>query len=160
MTTTLEFAKSVELNLHDQRKLGFDMGQACLYGVDEDGLIVLFQKHGDIYELLDTTSVADLLTVYGHIAVATTGWAAPIRDGDEPDDVAPSQHKDRRRVRLIVVADKDSMVSALRFSDSPDEVITDEGSAIGALADAIREATNKAPSVEPWDFLDGDDNDK
>lgn len=160
MTTTLEFAKSIELNLHNKRKLGFHMEQACLYGVDDDGLIVLFQRHSDIYELLDNTSVADLLTVYGHIAVATTGWAAPIAKGDEPDDIAPSQHKDRRRVRLIVVADKDSMVSALRFSDSPDEVITDEGSAIGALADAIREATNKAPSVEPWDFLDGDDNDK
>ena len=148
MTTTLEFAKSIELNLHDQRKLGFDMEQACLYGVDDDGLIVLFQKHGDIYELLDTTSVADLLTVYGHIAVATTGWAAPNRDGDEQDDIAPSQHKDRRRVRLIVVADKDSMVSALRFSDSPDEVITDEGSAIGALADAIREGIEERKAIK------------
>jgi hypothetical protein len=160
MTTTLEFAKSIELNLHDKRKLGFEMKQACLYGVDDDGLIVLFQRDSDIYELLDGTSVADLLTVYSHIAVATTGWAAPIRDDDDDNDVAPSEHKDRRRVRLITVADKDGMVSALRFSDNPDEVITDEGNAIGALADAIRTATNRTPSVKPWDFLDGDDNEK
>lgn len=154
MATTLEFAKSIELNLHNQRKLGFDMEQACLYGVDTDGLIVLCDRHSDIYDLLDGTDVADYLTVYSHIAVATTGWASPTDDSDVP----PSQHKDRRRVRLIVVADKDSMVSALRFSDNAEEVITDEGKAIGSLADAITEATNRAPSRKPWDFLVGDDN--
>jgi len=50
------------------------------------------------------------------------------------------------------------MASVLRFSDEPDEVITDEGKALGALADAINEATNRAPSAKPWDFLVGDDN--
>jgi len=50
------------------------------------------------------------------------------------------------------------MVSALRFSDNAEEVITDEGRAIGSLADAITEATNRAPSAKPWDFLVGGDN--
>lgn len=158
MATTLEFAKNIELNLHDKRKLGFDMEQACLYGVDSDGLIVLCDRHSDIYDLLDGTDVADLLTVYSHIAVATTGWASPMTDDEVANDIPPSQHKDRRRVRLIVVADKESMVSALRFSDNAEEVITDEGKAIGSLADAITEATNRAPSAKPWDFLVGDDN--
>ena len=158
MTTTLELAKGVEKNLNDHKKLGFEMKQACLYGVDTDGLIALGYQHNDIYELLDGSDVADLLTVYSHVAVATTGWASPITDDEVANDVPPSEHKDRRRVRLVVVADKDSMASVLRFSDEPDRVITDEGKALGALADALMEATNKAPSAKPWDFLVGDDN--
>jgi hypothetical protein len=158
MTTTLELAKSVEQNLNDYKKLGFDMNNACLYGVDGDGLIVLCDKNDDVYELLDGSDVADFLTVYSHIAVATTGWASPMTDDEVANDVPPSQHKDRRRVRLVVLADKNNMASVLRFSDEPDEIITDEGKALGALADAINEATNRAPSAKPWDFLVGDDN--
>ena len=158
MTTTLELAKSVEQNLNDYKKLGFEMKQACLYGVDTDGLIALGYQHNDIYELLDGSEVADLLTVYSHVAVATTGWASPMTDDEMANDLPPSQHKDRRRVRLVVVADKDGMASVLRFSDEPDRVITDEGKALGSLADALMEATNKAPSAKPWDFLVGDDN--
>ena len=158
MTTTIDLAKSVEQNLNDYKKLGFEMKQACLYGVDTDGLIVLGNRHSDIYELLDGSEVADLLTVYSHIAVATTGWASPMTDDETANELPPSEHKDRRRVRLVVVADSNNMASVLRFSDEPDRVITDEGKALGSLADAVMEATNKAPSAKPWDFLVGDDN--
>jgi hypothetical protein len=58
----------------------------------------------------------------------------------------------------VIVADKDGMASVLRFSDDPDEIITDSGKALGSLADALSEATNRAPSAKPWDFLVGDDN--
>ena len=109
----------------------------------------------DIYELLEGTDVADLLTVYSHISVACTGWASPNDDGDE---TPPSKHAHRRRVRLVVIADKKSMVSVLRFSDNANEIIVDEGKAIGSLSDAITEATNRTPSSKPWDFLVGDDN--
>ena len=160
MATTMEFAKGIEKNLNDQKKLGFEMKQACLYGVDTDGLIVLGYRHSDIYELLDGSDVADLLTVYSHVAVATTGWASPIvDDDDEANGVPPSEHKDRRRVRLVCIADKEGMASVLRFSDDPKNVITDKGKALGSLADALMEATYKAPSAKPWDFLVGDDND-
>jgi hypothetical protein len=158
MTTTMELAKRVEKNLNDYKRVGFEMKQACLYGVDTDGLIVLGFQHNDIYELLDGSDVADLLTVYSHVAVATTGWASPLTDDEQANDVPPSEHKDRRRVRLVCIADKEGMASVLRFSDEPSKVITDEGKALGALADALMEATNKAPSAKPWDFLVGDDN--
>jgi len=155
MATTVDFAKSIERNLNDQRKLGFQMPKACLYGVDTDGLVMLCDERGDIYELLDGTDVADLLTVYSHIGVATTGWASP---NDDDSDTPPSQREDRRRVRLVVIADKKSMVSVLRFSDDANHIIVDEGKAIGSLATAITEATNRTPSTKPWDFLVGDDN--
>ena len=155
MTSLMDLAVSVEKNLNDKRGLGFTMEDACLYGVDTDGLVVLCDRGSDIYELLEGHDVADYLTVYSHIAVATTGWAAP---NDEDNDTPPSERADRRRVRLVVTADKSGMASVLRFSDEPERIITDEGKALGSLADAITEATNHAPSAKPWDFLVGDDN--
>jgi hypothetical protein len=79
-----------------------------------------------------------------YVAIVTCGWAAPIRDNDDDDDaVAPSQHPERRRVRLVVLASRSSVSSVLRFSDTPDEVVTDAGKATGSLADAIHQLISK-----------------
>lgn len=156
MSALMDLAVSVEQNLNDKRGLGFSMKEACLYGVDTDGLVVLCDKGSDIYDLLEGTDVPDLLTVYSHIAVATTGWASP---NDEDNDTPPSEREDRRRVRLVVTADSKGMASVLRFSDEPNRILTDEGKALGSLADAITSATNRAPSSKPWDFMVGDAND-
>ena len=81
--------------------------------------------------------------------VLTCGWAAPIsrQDHDDHDDhddhettddeVPPSQHPQRRRVRLVVVVCDDGVASVLRFADTPDDIVTDAGSARGSLADAV-----------------------
>ena len=81
--------------------------------------------------------------------VLTCGWAAPIdrshdRDDDHGDDVddanekiPPSQHPQRRRVRLVVVVGDHGVGSVLRFADTPKEIVTDAGSARGSLADAV-----------------------
>jgi hypothetical protein len=75
--------------------------------------------------------------------VLTCGWAAPIArqdhdDQDASDDtVPPSQHPQRRRVRLVVVVCDDGVASVLRFADTPDDIVTDAGSARGSLADAV-----------------------
>jgi hypothetical protein len=69
-------------------------------------------------------------------AVVTTGWAAPLA-ADGTIEGAPSEHAERRRVRLIVVVADNGVASALRFADEPDDVITDPGSATGSLAEAI-----------------------
>ena len=73
-----------------------------------------------------------------YVALVTCGWASPIAQGESDDEqVAPSQHPERRRVRLMVFAGKDGWASVMRFSDTPDETITDDGNARGALAEAI-----------------------
>jgi hypothetical protein len=86
--------------------------------------------------------------------VLTCGWAAPIDkshksaddndnddDDDEDDDanekVPPSQHPQRRRVRLVAVVGDQGVGSVLRFADTPKEIVTDAGSARGSLADAV-----------------------
>jgi hypothetical protein len=141
-----QFEKSV------QSVTGFDLKQAQLIGVeltagDEYNQPTVASQpldaSGDVYELLDTTMVADALQAYGYAAVITCGWAAPLADDDENTEVAPSKHPKRRRVRLVLVTDGIGITSVLRFSDTQDETMVDEGQATGSLADALLQATKR-----------------
>ena len=133
-----------------QSVTGFDLKQAQLIGVElsassENSPTIASQPldaSGDVYELLDTTMVADALQAYGYAAVITCGWAAPLAD-DDNDEVAPSKHPKRRRVRLVIVTDGIGIASVLRFSDTQDETMIDEGQATGSLADALLQATKR-----------------
>ena len=141
-----QFEKSV------QSVTGFDLKQAQLVGIEltnasnEYNPTIASQPldaSGDVYELLDTTMVADALQAYGYAEVITCGWAAPLTDDAETNEVAPSKHPKRRRVRLVLVTDGISIASVLRFSDTQDETIVDEGQATGSLADALLQATKR-----------------
>jgi hypothetical protein len=141
-----KFEKSV------QSVTGFDLKQAQLIGVeltagDEYNQPIIASQpldaSGDVYELLDTTMVADAVKAYGYAAVITCGWAAPLADDGENTEVAPSKHPKRRRVRLVLVTDGISITSILRFSDTQDETMVDEGQATGSLADALLQAANR-----------------
>jgi hypothetical protein len=133
-----ELAEKVESEVNDN--LGFDLKQALLISVT-DGLFGIELSdplsHGDVYELIESDASLELAKRSDFIAIVTCGWAAPIRANDDDDEVAPSQHPQRRRVRLVVLASRSSVSSVLRFSDTPDETVTDEGKATGSLADAI-----------------------
>jgi hypothetical protein len=149
MATTDELAQLLELSLHSHKKIGFKMSEAVLFGINtsDDQLdIVEACRSGDVYELLEGKGCADLLMVNTHIAVATCGWAAPKDTDDDDDDVRPSEHPKRRRVRLILIADRAGISSVLRFEDTPDEPIFDSGQAYGSLADAVQQAVWRKPS--------------
>ena len=135
---------------------GFDLKRARLYGISvvdvggvdhlEDGAlrITFLAEHGDVYELIDAPTSA-IVRMFDAAVVLTCGWAAPIDRSHESDDddddanekVPPSQHPQRRRVRLVVVVGDQGVGSVLRFADTPDEIVTDAGSARGSLADAV-----------------------
>jgi hypothetical protein len=142
---------------------GFDLKRARLYGISvvdvggvnrlEDGAlrITFLAEHGDVYELIDAPTSA-IVRMFDAAVVLTCGWAAPIDrksesesndDYDDDDDedanekVPPSQHPQRRRVRLVVVVGDQGVGSVLRFADTPKEIVTDAGSARGSLADAV-----------------------
>ena len=141
-----QFEKSV------QSVTGFDLKQAQLVGIEltnasnEYNPTIASQPldaSGDVYELLDTTMVADALQAYGYASVITCGWAAPLTDDAETNEVAPSKHPKRRRVRLVLVTDGIGITSVLRFSDTQDETMVDEGQATGSLADALLQATKR-----------------
>ncbi len=162
--TPVALATCVEQSLHMSLD-GFDLKRARLYGISvvdvggvnrlEDGAlrITFLAEHGDVYELIDAPTSA-IVRMFDAAVVLTCGWAAPIDkshksaddndnddDDDEDDDanekVPPSQHPQRRRVRLVVVVGDQGVGSVLRFADTPKEIVTDAGSARGSLADAV-----------------------
>ena len=144
---------------------GFDLKRARLYGinvVDPDGVegridgalrISFLAEHGDVYELLESRGSA-IARMFDAAAVLTCGWAAPV-DDDADDDLPPSVHPRRRRVRLVVVVGDTGVGSVLRFADTPDEIVTDPGNAKGSLADAVerlwRDAINVATDTSSGD---------
>ena len=136
-----ELAEKVESEVNDN--LGFDLKKALLISVT-DGLFGVELsdplESGDVYDLIESKASLELAKRSDFIAIVTCGWAAPLSkdtNDDDDDKVAPSQHPLRRRVRLVVLASRSSVSSVLRFSDTPDETVTDEGKATGSLADAI-----------------------
>jgi regulator of RNase E activity RraB len=160
--TPVALATCVEQSLHMSLD-GFDLKRARLYGISvvdvggvnrlEDGAlrITFLAEHGDVYELIDAPTSA-IVRMFDAAVVLTCGWAAPIdrkneSESDDSDDdvddedanekVPPSQHPQRRRVRLVVVVGDQGVGSVLRFADTPKEIVTDAGSARGSLADAV-----------------------
>lgn len=133
-------AMAVEAKLHEALNT-FELSGARLYGANIAGRDVaepnlcFLSQHPDVYELLDTPSSA-LARMFDSGVVVTTGWAAPL-SADGSIEGAPSEHAERRRVRLVVAVADHGVASVLRFADEPDNVISDPGSATGSLADAI-----------------------
>lgn len=118
----------------------FKLPTAHLYGVNLDATgnvidVVFVDSHPDIYDLISIPA-SKIGYKFKHYALVTSGWAAPLSE-DGTVDTAPSQHADRRRVRLTVTLTLDGVASVMRFSDDPDNTITDPGQATGALADAV-----------------------
>ena len=136
----MQTAVSTEEKLHGILD-SFEMAGARLYGVNVgDGIEprpapCYPAQHPDVYELLEAPSSA-LARMFDAAAIVTTGWAAPL-DADGNVQGPPSAHAQRRRVRLTVLVANNGVASVLRFADTPDEVITDPGSATGSLAEAI-----------------------
>lgn len=144
---TVEIAEQIEKEFHSLLSKGNDanpfvMEGARLYGVDwtAEGTpkLMFIESHADVYDLLDNDHNALVASAYAWTLVVTTGWAAPLNTNGNMD-TAPSQHAERRRVRLACIANRQSVASVLRFADEPDEIVTDEGSASGSLADAIQQ---------------------
>lgn len=123
----------------------FNLSKAILFAIDyvrgEVPVIKQIAEEKDVYEMLDDKLNAMFLaeTNYSGFAITTCGWAAPIKDGnDDENEIAPSQHPARRRVRLMAMCQNGQMGSSIRFSD--DESVTyDSGNASGSLADAMRD---------------------
>jgi hypothetical protein len=132
--------------IHDAVDPNFNMGTAIAYGVMvNNNLTVQMEQiasNGDIYDMLyDNPALTSQVKNYDFITIATTGWAAPIKDGnDEDNDLAPSQHPERRRVRLLVSANSHlQFASSISFSDDIENPVFDYGDARGALAEAVKE---------------------
>lgn len=117
----------------------FDIAQARLSALTDDGVILLGALP-DVYGLLDEVDVPAGVSA---LLLHTTGWAAPLAPNGESEGL-PSEHPQRRRVALIAVISDRGAGSALAFNDDPEHLVTDEGSATGALAEALADAWSRA----------------
>lgn len=145
-TEVLNIAERAEAVIHDTFSMkgdefGFDLPQAMLVGINTspNGEVKVqpeLASHGDIYELIDSV---DKFTVQGFdaLGLVTCGWAAPIAEGETEPETAPSQHAQRRRVRLFVCVNRQGMASVLRFKDDVENPVLDAGEARGPLAEAV-----------------------
>lgn len=141
----LSIAEKAEAVIHDTftmkgDEFGFDIPQAMLVGINTtpNGEVKVqpeLASHGDIYQLIDNV---DKFTIQGFdaLGLVTCGWAAPVSNNDD-GETAPSQHPERRRVRLFMCVSRQGVASVLRFKDDSNNPITDEGEAKGPLAEAV-----------------------
>jgi hypothetical protein len=131
-----------ELSEHPALADGLPRPELWLFATDAEVPPYRFASEtGDVYELLsEFARLAEMMPHYSeHYAGAvlyTSGWAAPLRDG-EPDG-APSAHPLRRRVYLAVCVTREDTASRLFFSDTA-EIVDDPGQATGSLAEAVAE---------------------
>lgn len=124
----------------------FTYSKTCLYGVDVLPKISYTKvtEEADVYEMLEAKQMKAIVSAFDGFAVLTAGWAAPITDDDDGDEIAPSQHPERIRVRLLCYCDTEGMMhSSIRFGDGR-EVVYDSGKARGSLAEAMHELWKKA----------------
>ena len=149
--SVLKTAEKTEQKIHEILGEAFNLPKAVIYSVKTkpSNELEVVKRHdcGDVYDLLSDDYTLNITKNSEYIAVLTCGWASPIDpEQDESDDdiTAPSQHPQRRRVRLMVLASRNGVASVLRFSDSPNEIVTDDGKARGSLADAVHELFAKA----------------
>jgi len=141
MGAILETAELAERLVADELGENFAIERSRLYSLikgEQGYTLTLASEHSDVYDLLDNTDSKDIARVSDFIVVVTCGWAAPITNDTDTSEMAPSQHPERRRVRLVVTASRDGMASVLRFQDEPDETVTDDGDARGTLAFAVQ----------------------
>ena len=135
----IDYATKLEQTLFEKQEKPFTSKTAKIY-LDEFDKLKLIHEDSDIYDLLESDEVATQLDQSDlAVLVVTTGWASPrTKDTDEEDEMRPSEHPERRRVRLSIYANRlGEVASIIRFEDNPNEIVTDEGSATGSLADAI-----------------------
>lgn len=114
---------------------------ARLMTVSTDNGIVSVEpvaSHPDVYSLIDEVIAETPFTVRSAdiLAILTSGWAAPLTNGEVTG--APSAHPERRRVRLMTFVRRSDlkMASVLRFGDT-NETVYDDGEATGSLAEAL-----------------------
>ena len=113
--------------------------KTCHIFKSRQGQLVTLGVYGDIYiglekiaEETDETTLQD----FEFIGVETSGWAAPLAENDR-NEVAPSQHPERKRVRMVSVVDRTMRMASVIGFDGEDEIRTDLAGR-GSLADAIR----------------------
>lgn len=114
-----------------------------------------FRIHADrdVYDLLDSDNIELLVRAseYDYITVGTCGWAAPINNNISDDnDLPPSQHPQRTRVKIFCTSNTKQIGSSVLFRDKKDQEPTNDfGNAKGSLADAFKSFITQSFKFKP-----------
>lgn len=129
--------------LRDQHADPFNMKVCRIFVIDSDNHMEVVGVHKDVYEglaLMSNLAGDPVMRRMRFLGIDTCGWAAPVTGDNPEDEPAPSTHPSRRRVRLVTLVDRNLEAgSALGFADAPDDIITDNGTAVGTLADSLKQ---------------------
>ena len=138
-TPTWQVQKAEEDLYQSAGEDAFVPSTAKVYYLNSDGTTEFLCEDKDIYDLLSADETAEAIGsfVNSNYIVVTSGWAAPRDiDVDPDDEVKPSQHPAKRRVRMTLACCEAKTIATLRFQDDKETVIVDD-SGEGSLADAI-----------------------
>lgn len=141
MSVQLNQAISIEDKVRVRVGNMYDLKFASVWVTNADGEIDCVAQSSDVYDLLDDKKTFKAIKDYDTFSILTCGWASPLESTDE--NTPPSQHPQKRRVRLLVHATEFGVASVLRFKDDGDEIVTDDGAATGSLAETVMELMDK-----------------
>jgi hypothetical protein len=140
-----EIALELLQQTHGDHHDPFGLKQARLFSISPLHARRLLTEAADVYVAIE--AIPCLHSTIGEdplVAIETCGYAAPADDSD----TAPSQHPNRRRVRLVIVANREGdLGSAMVFSDDPQDPITSATGA-GMLANELSNAMRRLELVQ------------
>lgn len=139
MSSASDIAHVVDRLVHADLEHPFALARARLYVVpdgESDSRVDFLDEDENPYRLLIRTRHHQAVRA-GCLVV--TGWCAPLDgpDGPGPDDVRPSEHPQRQRVRVCVAITDAGIATVMRRSSDPDQVqhLPDRGT--GDLPDVL-----------------------
>ena len=143
MSSKEETMLKIERDISDSLKKvfadEFELPEAILFGIEtfigEPPMINPISKHKDVYDMLFDEDTPRQIAPYTKFVIVTCGWAAPIQ-GNEKDEIRPSEHEDKKRIRIMAYYENGKISAALHF-EGDDEVIYEEGNTSGDLKEAI-----------------------
>ena len=97
-------------------------------------------SNNDAYDALQHAKPRPGTPQARYLSLTVTGWASPNND-----ETAPSLHPERQRVALVCVFDlaAGTTTSAIRFATKNKRAVLDDGTATGALSEALHTAAQK-----------------
>lgn len=138
----MENAQQTLEKIHELLDFDKSSATAVAYGITKDtdnNLVYKIIGEGlDVYDLIESINDDKSQMNSNYVTLKTTGWAAPLNSKGEVEG-APSEHPERKRVRLFVSVDidnKEVLGSSLEF-EGENEIIYDLNSATGSLQMAI-----------------------
>lgn len=132
-------AHTVDRLVHTELVSPFDLDKARLYVLP----IVVETPTDDVVLVDEDENPYRLLRRTRHHApvlagcLVATGWCAPFDLDDDIQEVPPSSHPLRERVRLTVAISDMGIASVLRRSDRPDHVLPLPNRGMGDLPDVL-----------------------